>query len=437
MAKAFKHLTIDDRLTILTELKYNTPLKEIAKKIQKDPTTISKEIKLHRYLKEVHYTNRVTCGFYCSNYKKCIITKLCDLKACSNLCKLCKSINCNKICSNFKPYECKRLKRYPHVCNGCEKNSGCKRNRYYYDPKIANNEYTTLLKESRSGIDIKEESFKQIDSIISDGVKKGKSLYSILTMHPEINISERTLYRYIERKYLSITNIDLRNKVKMKPRNKYKTKKTEEKKQAIINRTYDDYIKFIANNPSLHGAQLDLVFGKLEEKICFMNLTFPFTNFMLSYILPNKEADTIVKAINYIEDLIGYDNFIILFPFILTDRGSEFIKALEIETSHVNGKQRTKLFYCNAYTSSQKAHIERNQEFLRYYFPQGTSILNITQEMTNLMLSHINSYPRESKKNYSPIQLFKIIYGENLLNKLNIKYVEFDDIILNKSLFKK
>ena len=158
---------------------------------------------------------------------------------------------------------------------------------------------------------------------------------------------------------------------------------------------------------------------------------------MLSYILPNKEADTIVKAINYIEDLIGYDNFIILFPFILTDRGSEFIKALEIETSHINGKQRTKLFYCNAYTSSQKAHIERNQEFLRYYFPQGTSILNITQKMTNLMLSHINSYPRESKKNYSPIQLFKIIYGENLLNKLNIKYVEFDDIILNKSLFKK
>lgn len=35
MAKAFKHLTIDDRLTILTELKYNTPLKEIAKKYKK------------------------------------------------------------------------------------------------------------------------------------------------------------------------------------------------------------------------------------------------------------------------------------------------------------------------------------------------------------------------------------------------------------------
>ena len=158
---------------------------------------------------------------------------------------------------------------------------------------------------------------------------------------------------------------------------------------------------------------------------------------MLSYILPNKEADTIVKAINHIEDLIGTESFKLLFPFILTDRGSEFSKAIEIETSHITNEQRTRLFYCDAYTSSQKAHIERNQEFIRYYFPQGESILNINQETTDLMLSHINSYPREVKNNYSPIKLFKIIYGAELLNKLNIKHVEFDDIILNKSLFKK
>ena len=158
---------------------------------------------------------------------------------------------------------------------------------------------------------------------------------------------------------------------------------------------------------------------------------------MFSYKLPNKEANTIVETINNIENLIGYDNFVRLFPYILTDRGSEFIKANEIETSHINGKQRTRLFYCDAYTSSQKAQIERNQEFIRYYFPQGESILDLTQEMTDLMVSHINSYPREAKNNYSPIQLFKIIYGDDLLKKLNIKNIKFDDIILNKKLFKK
>lgn len=51
MAKIFKHLTLDDRITILTEIKNNTLLREIARKINKDPTTISKEVKLHRYIK--------------------------------------------------------------------------------------------------------------------------------------------------------------------------------------------------------------------------------------------------------------------------------------------------------------------------------------------------------------------------------------------------
>ncbi len=437
MAKTFKHLTIDDRLTILTEIKNNLPLKEIAIKIKKDPTTISKEVKLHRYLKEVDYSKQITCGYNCEYYETCKIQGLCKYTNCKLLCKACKNINCNKLCHKFKPHECKRLKSFPHVCNGCEKNSGCKRNRYYYDPKIADKEYETLLKESRTGIDIEELSFKELDKIISEGVEKGKSIYSILLKHPEINKSERTIYRYVENKYLSIHNIDLRNKVKMKPRSKYKTKNKEEKIKAIQNRTYDDFIKFITDNPSLRGAQLDLVFGKQEEKVCFMNLIFPFMNFMISYILPNKEAETIVETFNHIEDLIGYDNFVMLFPYILTDRGNEFIKALEIETSHINGKQRTRLFYCDAYTSSQKAQIERNQEFIRYYYPQGESILKVNQEMTDLMLSHINSYPREVKNNYSPVELFKIIYGEELLNKLNIKHIKFDDIILNKKLFKK
>ena len=225
MAKIFKHLTLDDRITILTEIKNNTLLREIARKINKDPTTISKEVKLHRYIKE---TKRAivfaTKGYFCQHYESCKTTGLCKLNKCYSLCKTCRSINCNKICSHYEPYVCKRLKRFPYVCNGCEKNQGCKRTRYYYDTKIANNEYEISLKESRKGINLEEKSFKYLDNVITDGVKKGKSIYSILLNHPEIKSSERTIYRYIENKYLSITNLDLRNKVKMKPRKNYNTK---------------------------------------------------------------------------------------------------------------------------------------------------------------------------------------------------------------------
>lgn len=194
----FKHLTLEERATILIEIKKNTQLKEIALKTHKDPTTISKEVKLHRTCKKHNLTSFVTNGYNCKYYQSCNIKNLCSQNKCNFLCKACRNINCNKKCTKFEPYECKRLKRFPYVCNGCEKVQGCKRNeRYYYDPDIANKEYKDMLVESRNGIDTDTQSFKMLDSIISDGVKKGKSIYSILENHPEINKSERTIYRYV------------------------------------------------------------------------------------------------------------------------------------------------------------------------------------------------------------------------------------------------
>jgi len=46
MEKEFKHIVLQERMTTLIKIKKNTQLKEIAK-IHKDPTTISKEVKLN------------------------------------------------------------------------------------------------------------------------------------------------------------------------------------------------------------------------------------------------------------------------------------------------------------------------------------------------------------------------------------------------------
>ncbi len=437
MAKTFRHLTIDERITILTEIKNNLSLKEIAVKIKKDPTTISKEVKAHRYLKECNPGPFYTYSHSCEFKEKCTIKHLCQNTTCNKFCWQCKNLNCTKQCSKYKYKECKRLKRFPYVCNGCPKLSSCKLNHYHYDPKLADKEYEEKLVSSRKGIDSDEQSFKKMDKIISDGVAKGKSIYSILTAHPEIKKSERTIYRYVSNRYLNVKDIDLRNKVKMKPR---KNSKKEDKIDNIAkireNRKYVDYINYITENPSVHGAQIDLVFGKQEEKNCILTIIFPFSNFMFGILLPNKEANTIVNAFNDLEKQIGLDNFKKIFPYILTDRGCEFNKAIEIETSTATGETRTKLFYCNALTATQKAQVERNHEFIRYYFKKGESISSLTQEKIDLMFSHINSYPRECKNNHTPYNISSIIYGEELLSSLNIFKVNFDDIILNKDLFK-
>lgn len=436
-----KHLTLDDRITILTEIKKGTSLKDIAVKLSKDPTTISKEIKLHRYSKE--YSNppsSYTKCYFCEHVVECTKSRTecnpCIDSGNKRYCKNCRhNTGITSRCKDFKIRFCKLLDRYPFTCHSCSRTAICKLKHYFYDPKIAQNDYKTTLKESREGIDSTCGNFKLLDELVSKGVKEGKSIYSILLNHPEIDKSERTIYRYVGNRYLGVKDIDLRNKVKMKPRKQYK-KAHIDKKIIDNNRSYLDYIKFIAENPTANGAQLDLVIGKQEDSQLLMTIIFPFSNLMLIYLIPNKESTTIVKVFDDIEQTIGFDSFTRIFPYILTDRGAEFSDAKGIETSKITGTKRTYLFYCNAYSSSQKAQIERNHEFIRYYYPKGKSMNDLTVEKVMLMTSHINSYPREIKNNHTPYDIASILFGSNTLDLLNVSKIAFDDVILNKNLFK-
>lgn len=55
-----------------------------------------------------------------------------------------------------------------------------------------------ILHDSRKGIRISQDDFKQINEIISPLIKdKGQSLNHILTSHTEIDVSERTLRNWI------------------------------------------------------------------------------------------------------------------------------------------------------------------------------------------------------------------------------------------------
>lgn len=79
----------------------------------------------------------------------------------------------------------------------------------YYRAVKAHNEYRSVLVECRMGLNISEEELMRLDEIVSPLILQGHSPYMILAHHPEINLSEKTLYNYIERGALSVKNIDL------------------------------------------------------------------------------------------------------------------------------------------------------------------------------------------------------------------------------------
>ena len=52
-------------------------------------------------------------------------------------------------------------------------------------------------------------------------------------------------------------------------------------------------------------------------------------------------------------------------------------------------------------------------------------------------MSHINSYRKASLNNKTAIELFTLIYGEEALEKLNIKLIHGNEVILLPDLLNK
>lgn len=114
-------------------------LKEIADAIDKDPTTICKGVLKHRnkVIKDLKHNTVSSFCSKCFNFPKCDIVHLCKTQGCSKKCKSCSSLNPTLICSLFNEIKCKRLTRFPYVCNECHKRLRCQLEKYEYVPITA------------------------------------------------------------------------------------------------------------------------------------------------------------------------------------------------------------------------------------------------------------------------------------------------------------
>lgn len=85
----------------------------------------------------------------------------------------------------------------------------------------------------------------------------------------------------------------------------------------------------------------------------------------------------------------------------------------------------------------RKGAIESNHRLLRYIVPKGTSIDKLTNTIDSKLMSNINNYPIKELGNKTPISLFRIIYGDEILNSFNIHSIESKNINLTPSLLAK
>lgn len=425
------HLVLDDRATIEVLLRERASFTEIGRELGKDPSTISKEVRLHYQIVRKDSFNpcskRSTCNLYGEACSKCKLQF-------SKTCKRCPQVKCYELCKQFEVLICNKLKKPPYVCNGCLQRQSCKLEKHIYSAKAAHKAYETTLSESRQGIAITPEELKRIDAIISPLVKLGQSIHMICVNNADaIMLDEKTIYNYIDAGLLSVDNIDLPRKVRYRTRAHKKPVKVD--KKCHVGRTYEDFEAYLAANPDIPVVEMDSVEGRKGGKV-LLTIYFRNSSLMLAFIRENNTAKSITEIFEWLYEQLGHEAFTNLFQVILTDRGSEFTNPLAIEFNKDN-ERRTHIFYCDPQRSDQKGGCEVTHEMIRRILPKKTSFDNLTQDDITLMMSHINSYNRKKLNNQSAHQLFSFINGGDILDKLGIKSIPANEINITPLLLKK
>ena len=373
--KTWKHINFEQRKSINSCISHNYKLVNISKVLLLDPRSISREVKRNRIPIEV---------------------------------------------ANATSSNCDKLKRWPYVCTNCKlRYKQCPFIKFKYDPKIAQKKSDANLINSRKGIDLDSNEFISLDSTIKKGVDENKSIYQIMIENKDtINKSVTTLYRYINKGYLTTTRMDLPYAVKYKKRKHNKKYEYSNNKIDRTGHTYLDYLSYIHKNPRVNVWQLDFLGTIKSDSKNILSFILPEVHFTLLDVITNPNSSKIVKYFDMIEEKIGTQNFIDLIPVILTDRDPCFSDIEGICFSKITGEERCKLFFCDPYVSNQKPNVENINKQIRKFFPKGKSVDNLTKEIVKKHNITLLNTPLKSLDGFTPKEAFITVFDEALFNEL-------------------
>ena len=372
--KDWKHLILEQRKVIASGIAHNYKLKDIGESLDFDPTSISKEVK----------RNRIEVSIGLKN-------------------------------------DCKRTKRWPYVCTGCNKRyNNCPYTKYKYDAKKAQEKADINLVNSRRGIDITSEEFKQLDAIIKNGIDDNKSIYQIkIENNDTIKQCVSTLYGYINNGYLTTKRMDLPYAVTYKKRkHNKKYEYSENNKIDRTGHTYLDYLAFLHKNPGIYVWQLDFLGSIKTDNNSILTFILPNLQFTLLEIIKNPNSEKIVEFFDKLEEKLGINTFKELIPVILTDRDPSFADIDGICYSKINGEERCKLFFCDPYVSNQKPNVENMNKQIRLFFPKGKTVDKYSKNDIKNINKTILNKPLRSLYSNTPKEAFIKVFDEDIFNKL-------------------
>lgn len=203
----------------------------------------------------------------------------------------------------------------------------------------------------------------------------------------------KTIYSYIDKGYFQL----LTNKhLPVKKKRIHREKKTTVSLKNALARSIEERPKEVKHRNTFGHWEMDTVIGSttIKDKSCLLVLSERYTRKEIIRKIPNKKASSIVAALDSLEKEYGL-KFAKNFKTITCDNGLEFTDTKGIEKSIKNTRNRTIVYYCHPYCSSERGTNENINKMIRRWFPKGKSFEKVTDEDIKACEDWINNYPRK------------------------------------------
>ncbi len=198
MANNYCHLSYEDRKNIEDGLNDNKSIYIIAKELNRSYSSIYREIDRNK----VYFQPKQYGTYKINNYDRDV--------------------------------SCERLKKSPYVCNGCKSRSDCRKERFTYYARKADDSYREIKSEARKGINLTPEEIFEINEVITPLVKKGQTTNHLYINHPDIlDFSKSSFYNYINQGIFDFGPLDFPRIVKYKKK-KIQIREDQDKKEKSL-----------------------------------------------------------------------------------------------------------------------------------------------------------------------------------------------------------
>lgn len=271
-----------------------------------------------------------------------------------------------------------------------------------YSPDIAEQKYQAHLREK--GPDLKigkdHELANYIETTILDKECSPAAVLGYAKQEGrcfQTSVSVQTIYHYIQKGlFLNLTQKELPRHGKRKQPYKKVCKKASAR--APAGESVEQRPPEVNDREEFGHWEGDTVYsgkGKVKTTCALFTMTERKTRNEIIIGVPNRKAETIVRAVDALERKLGARKFRAIFKSITFDNGTEFAAAESLERSCINKTiPRTRVYYCHPYSSWERGSNEHVNGMIRRRHPKGTDFSKVSKEEIAATEKWINEYPR-------------------------------------------